>query len=41
VGLERELEAELIVSLAGAAVNDGLGADLEGDLGDGVGDHRA
>ena len=29
--LERELEAELVVALPGAAVDDGLRAELEGD----------
>ena len=36
VRLERELEAELVVALAGAAVDDRLGAELERDLGDGL-----
>ena len=40
VRLERELEAELVVALAGAAVDDGLGAELERDLGDRLRDHR-
>ena len=40
VRLEGELEAELVVPLAGAAVDDGLGADVERDLGDGLGDDR-
>ena len=40
VRLERELEAELVVALAGAAVHDRLGADLERDLGDRLRDHR-
>ncbi len=38
--LEGKLEAELIVPLAGAPVDDGLGADVERDLGDGLGDDR-
>ena len=37
--LERELEAELVVPLAGAAVHDRLGPELERDLRDRVGDH--
>ena len=37
--LERELEAQLVVALAGAAVDDRLGAELERDLGDRLGDH--
>ena len=41
VRLERELEAELVVALPGAAVNDGLGAELERDLRDRPGDDRA
>ena len=40
VRLERELEAELIVPLAGAAVDDRLRAELLGQLGDRLGDHR-
>ena len=41
VGLERELESQLVVALAGAAVDDRLGADLLGDLGDGLRDDGA
>ena len=41
VRLERELEAKLVVALAGAAVDDRLGAELERDLGDRLRDHRA
>ena len=44
VGLERvvgELEADLIVALAGGAVGDGVGADLLGDLDLLLGDERA
>ena len=41
VGAERDLEAELVVPLARAAVDDGVGADLERDGGDRLGDHRA
>ncbi len=40
-GLERELEAELVVPLAGAAVHDGLGPELDRELGDRLRDHRA
>ena len=40
VRLERELEAQLVVALPGAAVHDGLGPDLGGDLGDRLCDHR-
>ena len=40
VRLERELEAELVVALAGAAVDDRLGAELDRELGDRLGDHR-
>ena len=32
VRLERELEAQLVVALAGAAVHDRLGAEVERDL---------
>ncbi len=32
VGLEGELEAKLVVALSRAAVDDGLGAELQGDL---------
>ena len=39
--LEGELEAELVVALAGAAVHDRLGAELAGQLGDRLRDHRA
>ena len=39
--LERELEAKLVVALAGAAVDDGLGAELERDPGDRLGDDGA
>ena len=38
--LESELEAELVVPLAGAAVDDRLGAELERDLGHRLRDHR-
>ena len=41
VRLERELEAQLVVALAGAAVHDGLGPELGGDLRDCLRDHRA
>ena len=34
VRLERELEAQLVVSLAGAAVDDGLGTKIERERGD-------
>ena len=40
VRAERELEAELVVALAGAAVHGGLGAELQRQLGDGLRDHR-
>ena len=40
VRLERELEAQLVVALAGAAVHDRLGAELGGDLCDRLCDHR-
>ena len=40
VRLEGELEAQLVVALAGAAVDDRVGAELERDLGDRLGDHR-
>ena len=39
VCLERELEAELVVALTGAAVDDGLGPQLHRDLRDGLRDH--
>ncbi len=38
--LERELEAKLVVPLAGAPVDDRLGADVERDLRDRLGDDR-
>ncbi len=38
--LERELEAELVVALAGAAVHDRLGTELDGELRHRLGDHR-
>ena len=38
--LEGELEAELVVALAGAAVDDRLGAEVLGDPGDRLGDDR-
>ena len=38
--LEGELEAELVVPLAGAAVHDRLGAELDRKLGDRLRDHR-
>ena len=38
--LERELEAQLVVALAGAAVHDGLRAELDRELGDRLRDHR-
>ena len=38
--LERELEAQLVVPLARAAVHDRFGAQLERDLGDRLRDHR-
>ena len=41
VRAERELEAELVVALAGAAVDGRLGAELLRQLGDRPGDHRA
>jgi hypothetical protein len=44
VGLERigrELEADLVVALAGGAMGDGVGADLRGDLDQLLGDQRA
>ncbi len=41
VRLEGELEAELIVPLAGAAVNHRLRAELESDLGNRLRDDRA
>ena len=43
VGIERviaELEADLVVALAGGAVGDGVGADLAGDLDLALGDQR-
>ena len=40
MGLERELEAELVVALAGAPMDDRFGADLERDLRHRLGDHR-
>ena len=40
VRLEGELEADLVVALAGAAVHDRLGAELERELRDRLGDHR-
>ena len=40
VRLERELEAELVVALPGAAVDDGLGAEVERDLRDRLRDDR-
>ena len=43
VGLERvigELEAHLVVALAGRAMGDGIGADLLGDLDLLLGDQR-
>ena len=39
--LEGELEAELVVSLPRAAVDDRLGSDVERDLRDGLGDDRS
>ena len=39
--LERELEAQLVVALAGAAVHDGLRAQLDRELGDRLRDHGA
>src|SRR5262249_22999941 len=44
VGIERiigELEADLVVALAGRAVRDGIGADLACDLDLALGDQRA
>ena len=43
VGIERviaELEADLVVALAGGAMGDGIGADLAGDLDLAFGDQR-
>src|SRR5699024_3032986 len=37
-GLEGQLKTDLVVALAGAAVADGVGAFLDGDLGQGLGD---
>ena len=37
-GLEGQLKADLVVALAGAAVADGVGALLDGDVGQGLGD---
>ena len=39
--LERKLEAQLVVPLAGAAVHDSLGAELDRELGHRLRDHRA
>ena len=38
--MSRDVEADLVVALAGAAVGDGVGAFLVGDLDQKLGDHR-